>query len=138
MRFLIMNKHEAADFYAFSPYAVIGVVSHYDTHPTLQEGFVDALRLKFYDTDFEMGSYPAMTSTDAVEILEFVEKTKNKVDYFVIHCNAGISRSSGIAAALSLIYNKDDKWVFSNPRYVPNMLVYRKILSAAAEMGLLT
>jgi len=39
-------------------------------------------------------------------------------------------------AALSLIYNQDDSWVFKNKRYMPNMLVYRTILNEAEKMGI--
>ena len=40
----------------------------------------------------------------------------------------GISRSAGVAAALSYIITQDDTWVFIAPRYLPNRLVYRTIL----------
>jgi len=138
MKFWIMSKHEAGEFSSYDKYAIIGVVSHYDAQPRLQKGYVDALQLKFYDVDFETELFPAITTEDAVKIIEFVEKNKNRVEFFVVHCNAGVSRSSGITAALSLIYNGDDTWVFSNPKYRPNMLVYRKILTVAEKRGLLT
>jgi predicted protein tyrosine phosphatase len=137
MKFLIMSKDKVSKFAYPHRYAVIGVVSHDDVHPELQEGYVDALRLNFYDIDFKIDVYPGITDVDADRIIEFVENNKNLVDLFVVHCNAGISRSSGIAAALSFIYNGDDAWVFSDHRYMPNMLVYRKILKAAEKVGLL-
>ena len=123
-------------------YVIIGIVSHDDDHPTYQEGYVDALQLKFFDVDFDMMNfrgmiYPSIQPLDAVKILEFTEKNKNSIDLIVVHCNAGISRSSGTAAALSLIYNQDDSWVFKNPRYMPNMLVRKTILNEAEKMGLL-
>ena len=137
MRFIILSKENARKFISPHRYAVIGIVCNDDCHPLIQEGYVDRLELKFYDIDFNTPIFPSMNSNDAIEILEFVEKNKNKVDMFVIHCNAGISRSSGTAAALSLIYNDDDSWVFSNPKYMPNMMVYRTILTEAEKLGLL-
>lgn len=65
------------------------------------------------------------TENDAQQILDFVRLNAGLV---VIHCEAGISRSAGVASALSLIYNGTDQYYFDH--YLPNMLVYRKILNA--------
>lgn len=69
-----------------------------------------------------------MTDKDAKNIVDFVETFKNEVDMIVVHCEFGISRSAGVASALSLILNGIDQYYFDN--YVPNMLCYRKILNA--------
>jgi len=49
------------------------------------------------------------------------------IEVVYINCVAGISRSAGVGAALSKIYNNDDSYFFN--RYLPNMLVYRTILN---------
>src|SRR6185436_3516388 len=49
------------------------------------------------------------------------------IEVVYISCVAGISRSAGVGAALSKIYNNDDSYFFN--RYLPNMLVYRTILN---------
>ena len=67
------------------------------------------------------------TNTDALNIFDFVEIYKKDIDLIAINCEMGISRSAGIAGALSLIYNKLDEYYFKH--YIPNMLVYRKILN---------
>lgn len=69
------------------------------------------------------------TDKDAENILDFVKSCKEATDLIVVHCEAGISRSAGVAGALSLIYNGSDKEFFSG-YFHPNMLVYRKILNA--------
>ncbi len=68
------------------------------------------------------------TDQEAKRILNFVDKYGKEVDLLVVHCEAGISRSAGVAGALSLIYNGSDEYYFKE--YLPNMLVYRKILNA--------
>ncbi len=75
----------------------------------------DAINIKSFD------------DKDAKNIVDFVEAFKNEVDLIVVHCEAGISRSSATAGALSLILNGSDKEFFKG--YHPNMLVYRKILN---------
>ena len=138
MELIILSKDKVINFTSPLRYAVIGAVSPRDTHPPLQEGYVARVQLYFYYIDFEHSSYPTIKEQDAVDVLDFVEKYKDKVDLFVIHCNAGISRSSGVAAALSFIYNGDDSWVFNDRRYLPNMKVREKILSEAQKRGLLS
>jgi len=65
---------------------------------------------------------------NAKTILDFVETYKKGIDFIVVHCEAGISRSAGVAGALSLIYNGTDKEFFEG-FFKPNMLMYRKILN---------
>ena len=71
--------------------------------------------------------------SDAKKILDFVDTHKNSVEVIVCQCDAGISRSSGTAAALSLILNGDDDWVMKDKRYFPNQLIYQTILREAIK-----
>lgn len=71
--------------------------------------------------------YEPMTDEQADQVVEFVEKYKD-VELIVVHCEAGISRSAGLAAALSKIMTGDDIRFFK--KFLPNMLVYRKIINA--------
>lgn len=50
----------------------------------------------------------------------------------IVNCEAGISRSAGVAAALSKVLTRDDEEFFR--RYVPNRLVYRKIIEEMQEL----
>ena len=67
----------------------------------------------------------------AKEIVDFVEEYRYVVGTIIRQCEAGISRSAGIAAALSKCINGDDKYFFN--RYLPNSLVYSKIIKAWGE-----
>ena len=62
----------------------------------------------------------------AKRIINFYNKIKNKIDYVLVNCDAGISRSSAVAAALAKISGQDDSEFFK--KYLPNMYVYNKIL----------
>jgi len=93
------------------------------------------LRLKFYDFDQITGqkNYDKylFQRNHAKSILNFTLWHKNEIDMICINCVAGISRSAGIAAALSKILNGDDSYFFK--RYCPNMLVYSLILQTHYE-----
>lgn len=67
--------------------------------------------------------------TDAQAVVAFV-RTHHVcgIRRVLIHCDAGISRSAGMAAALAKFYTGDDFWFFKHKR--PNMLVYRLMMEA--------
>ena len=48
----------------------------------------------------------------------------------IVHCDAGISRSAGIAAAILKHTTGDDSSIFVNGQYDPNLWCYRKTLEA--------
>lgn len=62
----------------------------------------------------------------AENILEFVDKHINNVSSIIVHCDAGVSRSVGIAAALSKILNSSDDEFFKGS---PNKYVYAMMLN---------
>jgi len=46
----------------------------------------------------------------------------------IVHCDAGISRSAGVAAAILKAKTGDDTQIFNNYKYRPNMRCYRVVL----------
>lgn len=104
------------------------------------------LRLKFYDIDMlsitnagykhdiqKSGGKGLFTDDQAVQVVNFVNKMLGKIEVLICHCEAGISRSSGMGAAINLMINGSDKEIFNNVKYLPNMFVYRKVLNAWQE-----
>ena len=86
------------------------------------------LRLKFDDVDY--GEKNCITEKDAMKIADFANQWFNKVDTIIVHCEAGISRSSGVAAAIMKYFCGDDMLIFNNRRYCPNRTCYRMVLNA--------
>lgn len=79
--------------------------------------------------------YTSITDKDAEEIVKFVTQWKDKVDKIIVHCDAGISRSSACCAAIMKALTGNDRKIFENFRYAPNMTVYNKCLVAFANAG---
>lgn len=77
----------------------------------------------FDDLDDNRG----ITQMQAREIAKFVIQYQD-IDTLIVHCDAGISRSAGIAAAISKWYFGSDDWVFDNNMYHPNMRCYNFML----------
>ena len=78
--------------------------------------------------DVEKGQMNCITKEDAQKILDFMEK-HNDVNNVIVHCEAGISRSAGVCAALMWIFNGSDMDIFSNPKFKPNMTAYRTVIN---------
>jgi len=128
--FEVRSAWNARFFRSDRPWAAIQISSGAD-HPELSdENRVGLVRLVFEDT-WEAETDESFNAAMAREILDFVEAMWNRVEAFLIHCEAGMSRSPAVAAALSRIhYNDDGRWF---EMYFPNPLVYRLLLDVAAR-----
>jgi predicted protein tyrosine phosphatase len=87
------------------------------------------LRLAFFDSDLpaeQEGPDGLFSRDDARQIWRFVLPLRERLRCIVLHCNAGVSRSPGVAAALSKVLCGDDQAFFE--RYRPNQRVYRLLL----------
>jgi hypothetical protein len=91
----------------------------------------DELFLKFHDVDdrhkeqLMPSNLVYFDNEMAKQIKAFLEKNI-LVDTLIVNCEAGISRSAGVAAAISKHLTGDDSFFFKN--YLPNRLVYRLLL----------
>lgn len=72
-----------------------------------------------------------MKDSDGLMIACFLEKYP--VENIIVHCDAGISRSAGVAGAILKYYLGDDTLVFDDPHFYPNMWCYRKTLQALSK-----
>ena len=82
------------------------------------------------DTKYEKIDYhrkiQAMTEEQAMAILDFVNKRPAYIKAIIVNCDAGVSRSPGIAVALNEILNGDTKIPHEWELY--NRLVYNRII----------
>ena len=96
-----------------------------------QNNIIDILSLEFDDVeDYYQGLSP-INNEQAKQIVDFVELYKDIVDLIIVHCDAGVSRSAGICAALAKWLTNNDKHYFDGISYVPNMCCYKKVLNEA-------
>ena len=95
-------------------------------------GLCDVLRVQFMDTD--IGSPDCIQEEHARKIAEFVLSVKDSVDRLIVHCEAGQSRSAGVAAAILKYLTGSDDSIYCNVRYTPNSTCYRRVLNALYEL----
>lgn len=116
------------------PYIVVSITEPESPEARLAESphCQAVLRLQFHDTERESELYLPLSLEQASEIVEFVQAHKDHVQRIVCHCEAGISRSAGVAGALAKWLTGEDAPFFRH--FVPNRLVYRRVLSATEEL----
>lgn len=134
--FIVRSKHYAPGFVPGVPWAAISISSYEGEWPNLNATQrMGLLQMAFADLEFPKPGYEHMLFgyEQADKILDFVNEMYDKVDQFLVHCEAGISRSPAVAAALAKICGGDDAFYFE--KYSPNLLVYNKLLQRAEERG---
>lgn len=102
-------------------------------NPTLKA----LLRLQFWDIDdidafrgdrrYEEFKKSLFTEFEARKVVNFVRRHAKDVELIICQCEAGQSRSAGLAGAISKAINNDDNEFFRAP-YTPNRVVYSKTL----------
>lgn len=119
-----------------APAAVISISTVGDTAPIFNEPKGVKVFYTFFD-DVEEGDkfYHPISWKQAEDIRHFVYGLKN-IDTLVVHCDAGVSRSAAVAAAIGKYLFNDDMFIFGRPRFCPNRTVYRKVLQSLFDREL--
>lgn len=88
------------------------------------------ITLAFDDITTYHANYYPITEQQARKIAKFVMRYKDSVEQIIVHCDAGLSRSAGVAAAIAKYLNGSDDDFFVRSPYTPNMTCYHKVLFA--------
>lgn len=140
MKITVMSRQEAiAHSYKkdVNKYIIVSICCPDDTGPIFytpskRKGI---LRLWFNDIDRPYENKEPKQE-DFVGLKAFIDKFKNdsEIEEIIVHCAAGISRSSAVAAAICQYLDLDElNIIWNNPNFVPNSLVYKLALK---ELGL--
>lgn len=132
--FLVLNRFEVAAVIPSVPYLILSI-----TDPERPEATFAAspqqkaiLRLQFHDKSGPRAvasGKTAMTREQARTIIAFVQAHLTEAQLIICQCEAGISRSAAVAAALSRILQAEDSFFFEH--YAPNEWIYQTLLKAA-------
>lgn len=133
MEVVVMNRAKAKKetFRHSAPSTAIISITDIYKEPNLFQ-HTDWLKFvfRFQFDDVEIKEKNSITPEQANKIAEAVREVEGKVDRIIVHCEAGISRSSGVAAAIMKYLFNDDMAIFNNGKYTPNMTCYRMVLNA--------
>jgi len=109
-------------------------------HPEeLVQGYKDVLQIRFWDVEESFVNYRTITPEQGTTIKEFIEK--NRSSRFLVHCEAGMSRSAGVGKAIECLkHHKGDRYGYRTSgsaigdfsaktnRYHPNLTVFDAVL----------
>ena len=112
------------------PYVLVSICSA-DGTPSRLPGDANmrgVLRLRFDDAD---GGEGELFDSRHAELVEDFLRSHADVPVVAVHCDAGMSRSAGLAAALTKAGGGDDSAFFGTR--TPNMRVYRVMLNTMLE-----
>ena len=114
------------------PHVVISITSSADDVARVRSNPMcrGILRLSFVDAEAASDLYAErdlFSREQASEIWSFVEQHRSDVERIVVHCDAGLSRSPAVGAAIARMLNGTNTEFFAG-RYQPNMRVYRLLL----------
>lgn len=128
----VLSRSKAKVFsYSHSEESLVIIsITDLDSDPVFfakNEQIKSILRLSFNDVD--KGCYGAMNEKDADDIVHFCSKWLPQTN-LLVHCEAGLSRSAGVCAAILKWYEGSDMQIFGNAYYRPNMHCYREVLNA--------
>ncbi len=142
MKIYVHSRNTIQYINPVDPYIVISVTDEEQPWANVVENqnCLGVLKMHFHDADRGVRYSPKhlrdfdknqelriFSRENAQEMLDFVAKHSD-AKMLICQCDAGISRSAGIAAAFGKILHHDDAFIFDNPRYNPNRTVYRTIL----------
>jgi len=142
MKVEIMSRTRVTEFSLQKHSELFAVISISDPdkespklHCNIDNGILFQLKLHFADVDVEQDG--CITHEQARSVAEYVTSVIDKADSIIVHCEAGMSRSAGVGAAVMKYINGSDWNVFNNARFRPNMTCYRKVLNAfyALDIG---
>lgn len=139
---LVLSHPEAAKFVPDPKQRDIILIRITDTEGRFKplkspSSYKDILCLKFDDVEQDSHSFKAITQQDAEKIADFLIKYKGM--NLVVHCEAGISRSSGVGFCWAEL-NRDERvqriLVDSTGWYKPNYVVVAEVRRALkARLG---
>ena len=114
---------------------------NYDEAPfrTEENRVEDILPLCFSDAEepgkdvygLDVDEEDLMQEEDARKVARFVLEHRDK--RIIVHCDAGISRSAGVGAAIVNYFTGDARRFFESGQYEPNMWCFSRVMTALIE-----
>jgi predicted protein tyrosine phosphatase len=134
-RIVVESVEGAYHFKCDVPWACISIVTSEGAWPPVnQANLLGHLQLAFADI-LPPDDPRAFKREHAHRILNFVRGIWDKIELLMVHCEAGVSRSPAVAAAISQIYLGTEGTFLMPHLYQPNRLVYAVLLETAWERG---
>ena len=149
---ILIRSRKAIEKMSKSPFpkgtALISITDANDSPVNFENEPDFLLRLAFDDVDNDVFADESIDNLTQVEIVEmekkynmlseeqaneiafFYENNKDNISTLICQCEHGQSRSAAVAAAILEFRSRRGIKIFSDDRYFPNKVVFRKVLGA--------
>jgi len=135
-KIVILPKDVLSQFRCQKKWACISITNpdivDWDLHIT-DVNRIGFLRAGFDDIDHWNPGKQLITDEQGRAIADFAIEYWDQIDLMMIHCHAGMSRSTGIGKAISERYQPEFSHYFDQ-LYWPNPLVYSKVLGPLFDL----
>ena len=129
---MVLSRFEAEDFAWPYPWCCISIANDETLFASIsRENRVGLLQVAFADITQPLKGFIAFYDSLGFDILDFVSQHWDTVDLLMVHCDAGISRSSAVAAAISRLKFGSEGDFLDSP-FDPNPRVYRMLREIAS------
>jgi hypothetical protein len=127
LRFDVMDRLRAEQYRGNERYVMISIGDPGQAIPDFPDdpNRLAVARLTFFDISTQSSELRTCGTEDARVLLDFFDDMSSEVRLFAIHCEAGISRSWGVALGLSLVAGNAQRYIEGG---YPNALVVHCIL----------
>lgn len=139
MQITIVNRNKAIKMchsYHGEKAAMISISTpfeEYHSAPFITPYIESIFRIEFHDIDKPAPKMIHYNTILAKKMAQYVvQQRTNGIEHFIIHCDAGVSRSAGVGAALYDVFAIPNT-VFETTTYSPNMLCYRNTYNAICQ-----
>ena len=136
-RVIFLPRFEAENWKVNLPSVLISIRGSWQEKSNFKDGWLDILYLQFDDIECPVNIVTTamvvtFTQSDADAIKNFYLQWKDQVDLFIVHCEAGISRSAAVAKWLAEElgtgfpphYNMHNRLVYNTLKGLPPPLAF--------------
>lgn len=128
---IVIPKNKLKDYITDKNYIIISTTTD-DTPAVVNVPEDKVIRFTFEDIGKD-DKGRVFSKEDALAIKNFISSRLDNLEQIVCSCDAGISRSPAMAAAISYWLNGSDKSIWDNHKYTPNSFVYTTLLYTLME-----
>lgn len=132
---IVLSRTQAIEFECRKPWIAISISSYKDFARLHAENRIALLQLAFPDLDLPRVGWDLFSAEQANQVYNFIQPLWEVSDVLMVHCDAGLSRSPAIAAALHKVFVESDNNEYWK-RYIPNAHVYKTMLHVAIERAI--
>jgi predicted protein tyrosine phosphatase len=146
MKVEVLSRYQMGDVqerkYKYAVISITEPTANFTNYPCSDPNLMGVLAIKFSDITEEIdfirdeGGRVIMrpiSKEQARLVLDFTKSMRQQADAILINCDAGVSRSAAVGAAILRINGEDDSHIWNSPYHYPNKYVYDLLIEESKK-----